>query len=185
METVYELSGIQLKKGELQAEGLYMLFHPMSESCSVWFDKIEADVLMILTDNQFIEAACELLDLDADIIYGGWQLTDGSAATLQLGRKLSDTQWQYRQWVDTFDTEKEKVISLPIDVKFQNWDSHNWYEEIIQFKDYNFFEIKDAVETYGYTINDYKNDLSLFQLGDMDRNESIMIACECLFEIDA
>lgn len=185
METVYELSGIQLKKGELQAEGLYMLFHPMSESCSVWFDKIEADILMTLTDNEFIEAACEFLELDEDVIHDNWQLTDGSAESLQLGRQLSDTQWQYRQWCDDFDTEKGSTLKTPIYEKFQNWDSHNWHEEIINLKDYNFSEIKDAVESYGYTINHYKNDLSLFQLGDMDRNESIQIACECLFEIEA
>ena len=30
----------------------------------------------------------------------GWLMTDGSAETLQFGRRINDTTWEYRQWVD-------------------------------------------------------------------------------------
>ena len=182
METVYEISSIQIKKGELQAEGLYMLYHPMSELCSVWFDKIEADVLMTLTDNEFIEAACEMLELDEDVIHGGWQLTDGSAESLQLGRKINDTTWQYRQWCDGFDFQEGKYIKVTKSVKFKNWESSKWVEDIIDLRNYNVSDIHNAIISHGYLIGTWDAELQHFYIKSYDRETSIQLAIECIFE---
>ena len=108
----------------------------------------------------------------------GWLQTDGSDSTLQYGRKISETAWEYREWVD--DGE-----SISIEEKLEDWDSSDWREEVIDLNDYTEDEIWDALSVYGYTADILNvEDLTFHQSGDTyTGQDAVQLACECLFEL--
>lgn len=115
----------------------------------------------------------------------GWFKTDGSSSTLQFGRKINDTTWEYRQWVDgPFDKKfsAEEKINL--------WDHHMWQKDIIDVnKGYTENEVQYYLDPYGYEIlhwivlpNEKFTLIIKDELEVYDRSDSIQLACECIFE---
>lgn len=115
----------------------------------------------------------------------GWLMTDGSDETLQFGRRINDTTWEYRQWVDgPFDKKfsTEEKINL--------WNHHMWQEDTIDInKGYTENEVQYYLDPYGYKILHWivlPNEKFTLIIGDelevYDRSDSIQLACECIFE---
>jgi hypothetical protein len=120
----------------------------------------------------------------------GWICTDGSAETLQFGRKINATTWEYRQWGDgpveyheasglPFYSEKEKVLM---------WDSGEWTEDEIDLQNYSKSEIESELSTFGYKLKDYFGPDRIYIYSESDSiftyplEDSIQLACECIFE---
>ena len=108
----------------------------------------------------------------------GWLQTDGSTSTLQYGRKINETTWQYRQWCDSPD---EKGYDL--ETKLDYWEGGKWETDIINTDDYSNDDIESALRDYGYKVVNWNN----LKITDNSNNEythedSIQLACECLFE---
>lgn len=113
-----------------------------------------------------------------------WIQTDGSSGTLQYGRKINDTSWQYREWVD--------VPYLPVSTledKLFNWEDGRWREDTIDLKDYTYEQIKDALSTYGYELLSIDPSVPygiiFTQSGDeYQGRDAVQLACECIFELE-
>jgi len=116
----------------------------------------------------------------------GYITTDGSSETLQLAKKINNTTWLYREWLEApfnflFDQVK------PVKEKISLWDNRNWREEEIDILDYSKETIEDAVVSYGYIIEEFisNDNFSLSQNGDnYSIEDSIQLACECIFELE-
>lgn len=110
----------------------------------------------------------------------GWKQTDGSDSTLQYGRKINETTWQYRQWLDEFDPIKGQTTPISIEEKLLNWWSEKWVEEKIDLDTYPLDVIQGIVESYGYEIICAEP----FQLKGYSVEDSVQLACECIFEYE-
>ena len=60
--TVKQVGSIKLIKGHLQAEGLYRFYDVATEDVSFWFDTHEAEIIISLPDNEFLEEAHSSID---------------------------------------------------------------------------------------------------------------------------
>lgn len=112
-----------------------------------------------------------------------WIQTDGSDETLQYGRKISDSSWEYMEWTDKpWDKEKRDA-----DFKLANLHDDNWRKATIDLTEYTKEDILSAVETYGYGF-DFFNCVEVFNLYQsgyvFNVEDSIQLACECLFELE-
>jgi hypothetical protein len=120
-----------------------------------------------------------------DLIPKGWVLTDGSYETLQLGKKITDSKWFYREWVSNIlDSEEEQ--NLTSDEKLKMWDSGMWREQEIDLEDYDRASIEDFVSSFGYEVSFYSSPkvFNLKQNGyTYSVDDSIQLACECIFEL--
>lgn len=116
----------------------------------------------------------------------GWEITDGSDSTLQIGKKINSTTWLYRQWTDNpFDS-----VHLETNIKLSLWDDGRWVEEEIDLLDYTIERIEDDVSSFGYSVVDFGSFGKMFTLtleddsGTYTVEDSIQLACECIFELN-
>ena len=116
----------------------------------------------------------------------GWVMTDGSDKTLQFGRRVGNNTWGYREWTD----KPWEPYNRNREMKLEFWDSSNWNVEEIDLWDYTEEEIQDHLSPYGYEINyyckqDFNNTIILTIKDDSymySVEDSIQLACECIFE---
>ena len=54
MEILRKVGGVELTKGNLAANGLFNLFNTETEQVSFWFDEETKNVMMNLSDDEFI-----------------------------------------------------------------------------------------------------------------------------------
>ena len=111
-----------------------------------------------------------------------WIQTDGSDSTLQYGRLVNSTSWQYMEWTDK-PWEKETKDAT---YKLANLNDSNWRRATIDLDEYTEDEIWDALSTYGYKAQNLdKKGLIFEQGGDtFEGKDAVMLACECLFELE-
>lgn len=112
----------------------------------------------------------------------GWEQTDGSDSTLQYGRKVSETSWEYMEW-----TDKPWEETKDADYKLANIDDSNWRKEEIDLREYTKEEILEAIETYGYKFEHFSS-VGVFNIEQdgytYSVDDSIQLACECIFELE-
>lgn len=115
----------------------------------------------------------------------GWLQTDGSSSTLQYAKKINDTTWLYRQWVDgPFDKK------FSVEEKLNLWNHHLWEEEEIDIsRGYTELQVQYYLDPYGYRIEHWivlpDGGFTLIisdDSGEYSREDSIQLACECIFE---
>lgn len=112
---------------------------------------------------------------------GQWVQTDGSDGTLQYGRRINSTTWEYRQWVDHPYSKGERLTA---DEKTARWDSVEWEIDVIDLKDYNLIEVREALVSFGYSIYEVEP-LRIEQNGHIfSLYESVQLACESIFEVE-
>lgn len=121
------------------------------------------------------------------LINQGWIQTDGSCFTLQYAKKVNDTTWLYRQWVDIpFHSTQYDCYD-----KLIMWDSGYWEEDEINISKYPLDYIKGCISTFGYSV------VSCLVVGEIIKEiiitdgtheysveDSIQLACECIFELE-
>lgn len=59
---IRKVGDFEFRKGTLQADGLYMFFNVKTEECSFWYDSFEAEKVIDLPDNEFLEEARESIE---------------------------------------------------------------------------------------------------------------------------
>jgi hypothetical protein len=62
MKVLKQVGSVQLIKGSLMSEGLYRLHDIETDELSLWFDEIEQELFMSLSDNDFLTHATELFE---------------------------------------------------------------------------------------------------------------------------
>jgi hypothetical protein len=101
----------------------------------------------------------------------GWLQTDASLETMQYGRKISEYVWEYRE-VDKQYLTDEKALS----------DFDNWHEDEIDVLLYSMKDLRNIINSYGYTMDDYH---ILEQSGEIfTKEDSIQLIAECVFEYE-
>lgn len=108
--------------------------------------------------------------------------TDGSDNTLQYGRKLSETSWEYMEWVD-------QPLETPKDTEFKlaNLEHTNWRRDTIDLEHYTKEQIEDAISTFGYSIEFWTSNevFNINQSGfTFSVEDSVQLSCECIFELE-
>ena len=117
-----------------------------------------------------------------------WLQTDGSDSTLQYGRLVNSTSWQYMEWTDKPWEDEVKDAEF----KLANLQDDNWRKATINLEEYTKEEIADAISTFGYNIlhaDDWNSkDFTIFQIEQASElfgvKDSIQLACECIFELE-
>lgn len=123
----------------------------------------------------------------------GWVITDGSDACLQLGRKVNDSTWEYREWTDKPWYGDEEVLTS--EQKLEKWDDSEWDEMTVDLNDYSTTQIDYYIDSYGYKLvhhgvniadNNKLTHLSI-KSGKIPFNfhHSVQLVCECIFESKA
>lgn len=101
----------------------------------------------------------------------GWLQTDGSLSTMQYGRKINNTTWEYKEVCKEYDSDEDALD-----------DFENWREDIIDITSYSIYDIEQSVGHYGYSLN---RDFILEQSGQtFSYEDSIQLICECIFELE-
>lgn len=131
------------------------------------------------------------------LIKEGWIQTDGSCSTLQYAKKVNDTTWLYRQWLDIriIDIEvspmRQWTESFSCEHKLENWDSSKWTEDEVDISVFSLDYIRDSISTFGYSIVSVRRDRGqIRELIITDKTheysieDSIQLVCECIFELE-
>lgn len=121
----------------------------------------------------------------------GWITTDASCNSLQLAKKISDTTWIYREWIDT----PMDIAELPLTCEFKldNWNDDRWREEEIDLWDYTENEVQYYLDAYSYKLDEFivlpDRKLTILVKDEnckpdevFSRDFSVQICCECIFE---
>lgn len=112
----------------------------------------------------------------------GWIQTDGSDSTLQYGRKINNTTWEYMQWTDKPWEEVHKSAKE----KLNDLDNEEWDRATIDLSDYSEGDIISTLMSFGYEhVYFEKEGLCFEQCGEYFSGEqAVQLACECLFELE-
>lgn len=106
-----------------------------------------------------------------------WIQTDGSLSTLQYGKKINHTTWDYAELGGLYNSIKEAEGNK------SDWDINR-----IDFTKYSYSDIESNLKSYGYKIESYDDnefDFIISQTGIIfNPEDSCQIICECISEIN-
>lgn len=108
-----------------------------------------------------------------------WIQTDGSLNTLQYGRKVNKTTWEYVELAGKYASIKQAED-----------DKNNWCGVEINLLEYTELQIKEAISSFGYLLVNCDFEAKEFKIAqegtndDFDIENSIMLICECISEYE-